>query len=120
MARATAAVARHAKKKRYFRAARGYWGGRSKLWRIAKNAVERGWVYSYRDRKQRKREFRRLWITRINAAVREHDNEYSYSRFMNGLKLAGIEVNRKVLSDLAVRDPAAFGELVRQAKARAA
>ena len=117
MARATASVARHAKKKRYFRAARGYFGGRSKLWRVAKNAVERGWVYAYRDRKARKRDFRRLWITRINAAVRESDNEYSYSRFMNGLKRAGIDVNRKVLADMAVRDPASFGQLVQRAKA---
>ena len=117
MARATSAVPRHAKKKRYFRAARGYWGGRSKLWRIAKNAVERGWAYSYRDRKQRKREFRRLWIARINAAVREQDGELNYSRFMNGLKRSGIEVNRKVLADLAVREPAAFGALVQRAKA---
>jgi large subunit ribosomal protein L20 len=116
MARATSAVARHRKKKRYLRAARGYWGARSKLWRIAKNAVERGWQYSYRDRKQRKRQFRQLWITRINAAARQHD--LSYSRFMNGLKQAGVEVNRKVLSDLAVREPEAFGELVRQAKER--
>ncbi len=116
MARATGAVPRHAKHKKYFRAARGYFGARSKLWRIAKNAVERGWVYSYRDRKQRKREFRRLWIARINAASREHG--LSYSRFMNGLKQAGIEVNRKVLSDLAVREPAAFAELVEQAKAK--
>jgi large subunit ribosomal protein L20 len=117
MARTTNAVPRHQKKKKYFRAARGYFGGRSKLWRIAKNAVERGWQYSYRDRKQRKREFRRLWITRINAAVREQDSDLNYSRFMNGLKRSGIEVNRKVLADLAVRDAAAFGELVRQAKA---
>jgi large subunit ribosomal protein L20 len=116
MPRATSAVARHRKKKKYFRAARGYFGGRSKLWRIAKNAVERGWQYSYRDRKNRKREFRRLWITRINAAARQHD--LSYSRFMNGLKLAGVEVNRKVLADLAVREPAAFGELVAQAKSK--
>jgi len=116
MARVTTAVARHRKKKRYFKAARGYWGARSKLWRIAKNAVERGWVYSYRDRKQRKREFRRLWITRINAAARQHD--MSYSRLMNGLKLAGIEINRKVLADLAVRDPQAFGALVQQARSR--
>ncbi len=117
MARTTNAVPRHRKKKKYLRAARGYFGGRSKLWRIAKNAVERGWQYSYRDRKQRKREFRRLWITRINAAVREQDSELNYSRFMNGLKRSGIEVNRKLLADLAVRDAAAFGELVRQAKA---
>lgn len=117
MARATSSVARHAKKKRYFRAARGYFGGRSKLWRIAKNAVERGWVYAYRDRKAKKREFRRLWIVRINAAVRENDGNMNYSRFMHGLKQAGIEVNRKVLSDMAVRDPAGFGELVTQSKA---
>src|SRR5512134_2133693 len=120
MARATAGVASHAKKKRYFRAARGYFGGRSKLWRIAKNAVERGWQYSYRDRKQKKREFRRLWITRINAAVRENDADMNYSRFMNGLKRAGIEVNRKVLADMAVRDAGGFSELVDRAKAHQA
>jgi large subunit ribosomal protein L20 len=118
MARATSAVPRHRKKKKYLRAARGYFGGRSKLWRIAKNAVERGWAYSYRDRKQRKRDFRRLWITRINAAVREHDSELNYSRFMNGLKRSGIEVNRKVLADLAVRDSAAFGALVARARSQ--
>ena len=116
MARVTSAVPRHRKKKRYMKAAKGYWGARSKLWRVAKNAVERGWVYSYRDRKNRKREFRRLWITRINAAVRQHD--LTYSRFINGLKLAGIEVNRKVLADLAVREPRAFEALVQQAKAQ--
>ncbi len=115
MPRATNAVARHRKKKRYLKAAKGYWGARSKLWRIAKNAVERGWAYSYRDRKQRKREMRRLWITRINAASRQHD--VSYSRLINGLKQAGVEVNRKVLADLAVHDPAAFGAVVEQAKA---
>ena len=116
MPRATSAVARHRKKKKYFRAARGYFGGRSKLWRIAKNAVERGWQYSYRDRKNKKRTFRRLWIARINAAARQHD--VSYSRLMHGLKLAGIEVNRKVLADLAVREPEAFGALVEQAKSK--
>lgn len=115
MARVTNAVPRHRKKKRYFRAARGYFGGRSKLWRIAKNAVERGWAYSYRDRKQRKREFRRLWIARINAAVRVYD--LNYSRFMDGLKRSGVEINRKVLADLAVREPQAFEELVEKAKA---
>jgi large subunit ribosomal protein L20 len=117
MARATGAVARHRKKKKYLRAARGYWGARSKLWRIAKNAVERGWQYSYRDRKQRKREFRRLWITRINAAVREHDGDLNYSRFMNGLRRSGVEVNRKVLADLAVHDATAFAALVERARA---
>lgn len=116
MARVTVAVPRHRKKKKYLRAARGYFGARSKLWRVAKNAVERGWVYAYRDRKNRKREFRRLWITRINAAARQHD--LSYSRFINGLKQAGVEVNRKVLSDLAVREPSAFAALVEQAKAQ--
>lgn len=115
MSRVTSAVQRHRKKKRYLKAAKGYWGARSKLWRIAKNAVERGWQYSYRDRKQKKRVFRRLWITRINAAAREHD--MSYSRFMNGLKHSGIEINRKVLADLAVREPAAFAELVGRARA---
>lgn len=115
MPRASYGVARHRRKKRYLKAAKGYWGARSKLWRVAKNAVERGWQYSYRDRKQRKREFRRLWITRINAAVREHD--LNYSRFINGLKQSGVEVNRKVLADLAVRDPEAFGQVVRRAKA---
>ena len=117
MARSTGGVARHAKKKRYLRAARGYFGGRSKLWRIAKNAVERGWQYAYTGRKEKKREFRALWITRINAAVRENDGDMNYSRFMNGLKKAGIEINRKALADLAVREPAAFTELVSQAKA---
>jgi large subunit ribosomal protein L20 len=115
MGRVTSAVPRHRKKKRYLKAAKGYWGARSKLWRIAKNAVERGWQYSYRDRKQKKRVFRRLWITRINAAAREHD--MSYSRFMNGLKHSGVEINRKVLADLAVREPAAFAELVGRARA---
>jgi len=115
MARVTNAVARHRKKKKYLKAARGYWGARSKLWRIAKNAVERGWQYSYRDRKQRKRQFRQLWITRINAAARQHG--MNYSRFMNGLKQAGVEVNRKVLADLAVRDPQVFAALVQRARA---
>lgn len=113
MARATNAVARHRKKKRYLKAAKGYWGARSKLWRIAKNAVERGWVYSYRDRKQRKREFRRLWITRINAAARQ--NGTTYSQLIAGLKAAEIEIDRKMLADLAVNDPAAFSALVEAA-----
>ena len=116
MARVSTNVARLKRKNKIMKAAKGYWGARSKLWRIAKNAVERGWVYSYRDRKNKKRDFRRLWITRINAAVREHG--LSYSRFINGMKLAGIEVNRKVLADLAVREPAAFEALVKQAKAQ--
>jgi large subunit ribosomal protein L20 len=114
MARATSAVPRHAKKKKYFRAARGYFGGRSKLWRIAKNAVERGWVYSYRDRKNRKREFRRLWIQRINAGARQEG--MTYSRLMNGLKLAGVTVNRKMLAEIAIADPAHFKVIALKAK----
>jgi large subunit ribosomal protein L20 len=89
-------------------------GGRSKLYKSAKENVERGLRYAYRDRRQKKRDFRRLWIVRINAAARTHD--LSYSRFMSGLKKAGVEINRKVLADLAVRDPAAFGELAEVAK----
>ena len=96
------------------REAKGARGGRSKLYKSAKENVERGLRYAYRDRRQKKRDFRRLWIVRINAAARTHD--LSYSRFMSGLKKAGVEINRKVLADLAVRDPAAFGELAEVAK----
>lgn len=114
MPRVTNQVARHKKKKKVRELAKGYRGGRSKLYRTAKNAVERGWSYSYRDRRRRKREFRRLWITRINAAARSHD--ISYSHFMNGLRLAGVELNRKTLADLAVSDPNVFANLVALAK----
>jgi large subunit ribosomal protein L20 len=114
MPRARNQVARHKKKKKIREQAKGYRGGRSKLYKTAKNAVERGWAYSYRDRRRRKRDFRRLWITRINAAARQHD--LSYSHFMNGLRNAGIELNRKSLADIAVRDPSSFGELVALAK----
>ncbi len=96
------------------KAAKGARGGRSKLYKSAKETVERGWRYAYRDRRLKKRDFRRLWIVRINAAARIH--ELSYNRFMAGLKNAGVEVNRKMLADLAVRDPAAFGELAEVAK----
>lgn len=114
MPRVTNQVARHKKKKKIRRLAKGYRGGRSKLYRSAKNAVERSWSYSYRDRRNRKRDFRRLWITRINAAARQHD--ITYSHFMNGLRTAGVELNRKTLADIAVRDPNAFGDLVAVAK----
>jgi large subunit ribosomal protein L20 len=97
------------------KAARGAFGARSKLWKAAKENVERGWVYAYRDRKNKKRDFRRLWIVRINAAAHQHD--MSYSVFMNGLKKAGVEVDRKILADLAVRDPAAFTMLAEKARA---
>ena len=96
------------------KAARGAFGGRSKLWKAAKENVERGWKYAYRDRKAKKREFRRLWITRINAAA--HQNDMSYNVFMHGLKKAGIEVDRKILADLAVHDPAAFSALAEKAR----
>jgi large subunit ribosomal protein L20 len=102
------------RKKQIMKAARGAYGGRSKLWKAAKETVERGWRYAYRDRKNRKRDFRRLWITRINAAARQ--NDMSYSVLMNGLRKAGIEIDRKVLADLAVRDPQAFTALADQAR----
>ena len=114
MPRVNNQVARHKKKKKVREQAKGYRGGRSKLYRTAKNAVERGWQNSYRDRRNRKRDFRRLWITRINAAARQHD--LTYSNFINGLRNADVELNRKTLADLAVRDPNAFGDLVVVAK----
>jgi large subunit ribosomal protein L20 len=114
MPRVRSNVARLKRKKKIMRAAKGARGGRSKLYKSAKENVERGLRYAYRDRRQRKRDFRKLWIVRINAAARLHD--LSYSRFMSGLKRAGVEINRKVLADLAVRDPAAFGELAEVAK----
>ncbi|MEE8193402.1 MAG: 50S ribosomal protein L20 [Gemmatimonadales bacterium] len=114
MPRVRSNVARLKRKKKIMRAAKGARGGRSKLYKSAKENVERGLRYAYRDRRRRKRDFRRLWILRINAAARLHD--LSYSRFMSGLRKAGVEINRKVLADLAVRDPAAFGELAEVAK----
>ncbi|MCL7928288.1 MAG: 50S ribosomal protein L20 [marine benthic group bacterium] len=114
MARATSSVARHKRKKKILKEARGQFGARSKLYRTAKNAVERGWAYSYRDRRRKKRDFRRLWIARINAGARQHD--LSYSRFISGLRKAGVELNRKVLADLAIREPEAFAELARIAR----
>jgi large subunit ribosomal protein L20 len=96
------------------KAARGAFGARSKLWKAAKENVERGWKYAYRDRKNKKRDFRRLWITRINAGARQ--NDMSYSTFMSGLHKAGIEIDRKILSDLAIHDPAAFTALAEKAR----
>ncbi|MFQ5791916.1 MAG: 50S ribosomal protein L20 [Acidobacteriota bacterium] len=114
MPRVTRSVARLKRKKKIMRAAKGARGGRSKLYKSAKENVERGLRYAYRDRRTRKRDFRRLWIVRINAAARMHD--LSYSRFMAGLKKAGVEINRKMLADLAVRDAEAFSELAEVAK----
>jgi large subunit ribosomal protein L20 len=109
MPRAVSNVPRLKRKKQILKHARGAFGARSKLWKAAKETVERGWVYAYRDRKNKKRDFRKLWIVRINAGARQHD--MSYSVFMNGLKLAGIEIDRKILADIAVRDPQAFGAI---------
>ena len=97
--------------------AKGYRGARSKLYRTARETVERALCYAYRDRKQKKRDFRKLWIVRINAAAREYG--LSYSRFMNGLSEAGVAVNRKVLADMAVNEKAAFAKLAEMVKARA-
>ena len=103
---------------RILRQAKGYYGGRKNLIKTAREAVEKGWKYSYRDRKQRKRQFRILWIARINAAAREHG--LSYSRFMHGLSEAEVEVDRKNLADLAVSDPQAFADLAKLAKSKLA
>ena len=114
MPRVKSNVARLKRKNKVMERAKGFWGGRSKLWKAAKESVERAERYAYRDRRRKKGEFRRLWITRINAAARMH--EMSYNRFMNGLKRAGVDINRKVLADLAVHDPAAFEQLAEVAK----
>ncbi len=118
MPRVKRGVATRRRKNRMLRQARGYYGARSRLIKTAREAVEKGWKYAYRDRKQRKRQFRVLWIARINAAAREHG--LSYSRFMHGLRLAGVEVDRKVLAELAISDPKAFGALAEMAKSKAA
>jgi large subunit ribosomal protein L20 len=114
MPRVKSNVPRLKRKNKIMRLAKGYFGGRSKLWKAAKESVERAQKYAYRDRRRKKGDFRRLWIIRINAAARLH--ALSYSRLMNGLRKAGVEINRKVLADLAVRDPAAFAELTEVAK----
>ncbi len=107
-------VAHLKRKKKIMQAAKGARGGRSKLYKSAKETVERGLRFAYRDRRRKKRDFRRLWIVRINAAARLHD--LTYNRFIAGLKQADVEINRKELADLAVHDPAAFGELAEVAK----
>ena len=114
MARATNNVASHARHKKVLKAAKGYWGARGSHFKIANQAVMRAMQNQYRDRKLKKRDFRQLWIIRINAAARE--NGLTYGRLIQGLTLAGVEVNRKMLADLAVRDAAAFAELARVAR----
>ena len=115
MPRVKRGVTAHARHKKVLDKAKGYYGARRKVYRVAKQAVIKAGQYAYRDRRQRKRQFRALWIARINAAARE--NGLSYSRFINGLSKAEIEIDRKVLADLAVFDKAAFSALAEQAKA---
>ena len=115
MPRVKRGVQARARHKKVLKAAKGYYGARSRTFKVAKQAVIKAGQYAYRDRRQRKRQFRALWIVRINAAAREHG--LSYSRFMHGLDQAGVVVDRKVLADLAVNDQAAFVALAEQAKA---
>ncbi|CAH1650564.1 MULTISPECIES: 50S ribosomal protein L20 [Chelatococcus] len=115
MARVKRGVTSHAKHKKVFKAAKGFYGRRKNTIRTAKAAVDRAMQYSYRDRKNKKRTIRALWIQRINAAVREHG--LTYSRFIDGLGKAGVEMDRKVLSDIAIREPDAFRAIVEKAKA---
>ena len=114
MPRATNKVAKRKRRKKVLSQARGYWGGKSRLFRTAKESVERAMQYSYRDRRVKKREFRNLWITRINAAVRPHG--LNYSGFINKLTQNNISLNRKVLADLAVQDPETFNQIVNSVK----
>jgi large subunit ribosomal protein L20 len=115
MPRVKRSVHAHKKRRKVLGQAKGYWGRKSTHYRYAKEQVERSLVYAYRDRKTRKREFRKLWITRINAAARSQG--LSYNQFVHGCELAGIELDRKVLADLAVSDPAAFAAVADKAKA---
>jgi large subunit ribosomal protein L20 len=108
-------IVRHRRHKKLLKQARGFYSGRRKHFRKAKEQLERSLVYAYRDRRQKKREFRKLWIIRINAAARL--NDISYSRFMHGLKLANIELDRKVLADMAMNNPSAFTKVADVAKA---
>jgi large subunit ribosomal protein L20 len=115
MARVKRGVTARARHKKVLDEAKGYYGARSRVYRVAKQAVTKAAQYAYRDRRTRKREFRALWIVRVNAAARLHG--MSYSAFMNGLKISAIEIDRKVLADIAVHDKVAFSALVQKAKA---
>ncbi|MGR3289639.1 MAG: 50S ribosomal protein L20 [Paracoccaceae bacterium] len=117
MSRTVSGPVTKARHKKIVKAAKGYYGARSRLFRTATQAVDKANQYATRDRKVRKRNFRALWIQRINAAVRSHDAALTYSKFINGLSLAGVEVDRKVLADLAVHEPDAFSAIVDKAKA---
>ena len=116
MSRTKGGTVAHARHKKVIKAAKGYYGRRKSTFKVARQAIDKANQYATRDRHNRKRNFRALWIQRINAAVRAHDEALTYSRFINGLSLAGIEVDRKVLADLAVNEPAAFAAIVDQAK----
>ncbi|MCO4823345.1 50S ribosomal protein L20 [Amylibacter sp.] len=116
MSRVKGGASSHARHRKVVKAAKGYYGARSTNFRTATQAVDKANQYATRDRKNRKRNFRALWIQRINAGVRSHDEALTYSKFINGLSLAGIEVDRKVLADLAVHEPDAFNAIVDQAK----
>lgn len=113
MPRSRNLVASRRRRRKILNQAKGYWGRRKNVYTVAKNAVEKGLLYQYRDRKNRKRTFRRLWIARINAAARL--NGSTYSSLIHGLKTNGIEINRKMLADIAVRDPETFSEIVKEA-----
>ena len=115
MARVRFGVARRRRRKRVLKRAKGFWGARSRLFKSAKETVIRAEAYATRDRRNRKRDFRRLWITRISAAL--HGNDLNYSRFIAGLKRAGVDLNRKMISELAIRNPEAFDQLVETARA---
>jgi large subunit ribosomal protein L20 len=115
MPRAQNKVASHRRRKRVMEQAKGYWGARSKVYTIAKHHVDKGMQYAYRDRKTKKRTFRQLWITRINAAARIHGT--TYSRLISGLNKKNLDINRKILADLAVSNPSAFAEVVKFATA---
>jgi large subunit ribosomal protein L20 len=117
MSRVRGGTTTHARHKKVINAAKGYYGRRKNTFKAARQAVDRANEYATRDRKARKRNFRALWIQRINAAVRAHDEGLTYSRFIHGLSRAGIEVDRKVLADLAVHEPEAFEAIVKKAKA---
>lgn len=118
MPRVKRGVARRRRHNRILKEAKGYFGSRHRLFKVAREAVERAWTYAYRDRKQRKRTFRSLWIARINAAAREHG--LSYSQLIDGLNKAGVRIDRKNLAELAASDPQAFAALVKQARAKSA
>ncbi|MDG1118350.1 MAG: 50S ribosomal protein L20 [Flavimaricola sp.] len=117
MSRTKGGTVTHRRHKKILDAAKGYYDRRSRTFKVAKQAVDKANQYATRDRKVRKRNFRALWIQRINAGVRAFDESMTYSRFINGLSLAGIEVDRKVLADLAVNEPEAFNAIVGRAKA---